>query len=57
MNLKQINDIVNNYEKFDIFYDNRAVWIQEINPHEQTAKVGFIDNFEEKDVSIYDLHE
>ncbi len=57
MNLERINTIINNDEKFDIYYDKRMVWIQEINPSEQTAKVGFIDNFEEKDVSIYDLYE
>ena len=55
MNLERINSILNNDEKHDIFYDNRAVWIQGIN--KQMAKVGFIDNFEEKDVPISDLYE
>ncbi len=55
MNLERINSILNNDEKHDIFYDNRAVWIQGIN--QQMAKVGFIDNFEEKDVPISDLYE
>ena len=57
MNLEEINAIVNNYKKFDVYYDERPVWIQEINPNEQTAKVGFVDNFEEKDVSIQDLYQ
>lgn len=55
MNLERINSILNNKEKCDVFYDNRAVWIQEIS--NTTAKVGFIDNFEEKDVEIQDLYE
>lgn len=55
MNLERINSILNNKEKCDVFYDNRAVWIQGIS--NTTAKVGFIDDFEEKDVEIQDLYE
>ncbi len=57
MDLDRINNIVNQNEKFDVFYDERAVWIQEINENNQMAKVGFVDNFEEKDVFIKDLYE
>ena len=57
MDLERINNIVNQNEKFDVFYDERPVWIQEINENEQVAKIGFIDNFEEKDVFIQDLYE
>ncbi len=57
MDLERINNIVNQNEKFDVFYDERAVWIQEINENNQMAKIGFIDNFEEKDVFIKDLYE
>ncbi len=49
MNLERINTILNNKEKCDVFYDERVVWIQGIN--NTIAKIGFIDNFEEKDVS------
>lgn len=55
MNLNRIHSILNNKEKCDVFYDDRPVWIQGIN--NQVAKVGFIDNFEEKDVFIDDLYE
>lgn len=55
MEINRINSILNNKEKTDIFYDKRAVWIQEIN--QDKAKVGFVDNFEEKDVFIKDLYE
>lgn len=55
MNLEQINSILNNDDKHDVFYNNRAVWIQGINSH--MAKVGFVDSFEEKDVPIADLYE
>ena len=54
MELHRINSILSNKEKTDIFYDKRAVWIQELN--EDKAKIGFIDNFEEKDVFIKDLY-
>lgn len=55
MNISRINSILNNKEKCDIFYENRPVWIQGIT--NDVAKVGFIDNFEEKDVFINELYE
>lgn len=57
MDLERMNMILNNDEKFDIYYDERTVWIQGVNENNQTAKVGFVDNFEEKDVFIKDLYE
>ena len=57
MDLERINSILNNKEKCDIFYDDRPIWIQGINPSNDSVKVGFIDNFEEKDVFIQDLYE
>ena len=55
MELSRINSILINKEKVDIFYGDRPVWIQETN--NTRAKVGFIDNFDEKDVYIKDLYE
>ena len=55
MDSKRIYEILNNKEKSDVFYNDRPVWIQSINRH--IAKVGFVDNFEEKDVFIEDLYE
>ena len=55
MDINRVQAVLSNKEKTDIFYDDRAVWIQELN--NDTAKVGFVDNFEEKDVSITDLYE
>ena len=55
MNYDRINQILNNDKKFDVFYEDIPVWIQGIN--EERAKIGFIDNFEEKDVFIKDLYE
>lgn len=55
MNLQRINNILNNKEKCDVFYDDRLVWIQGIN--DNVAKVGFVDNFEEQNVFIKDLYE
>ena len=57
MDIKRINDILTNDEKFDVFYQNRLVWIQGIDNNNVMAKVGFVDNFEEKDVFIDDLYE
>ena len=55
MNIERINSILNNSEKCNVFYNNRSVWIQGVN--DKIAKIGFIDNFEEKDVNIDDLYE
>lgn len=55
MDLKQVNSILNNDDKVDVFYKDRPVWIQGVN--NKMAKVGFVDNFEELDVNIADLEQ
>ena len=55
MELNRVYSILNNKEKCDVFYNERPVWIQGIS--QNYAKVGFVDNFEEKDVLINDLYE
>ena len=55
MDIARINSILSNKEKCDVFHEDRPVWIQRVN--DNIAKVGFIDNFEEKDVFINDLYE
>lgn len=57
MDLERVNSILNNKEKIDIFYNDRPVWIQGINESNDSVKVGFVDNFEERDVFIQDLYE
>ena len=57
MDLQRIHLILNNKEKCDIFYDVRPVWIQGVDDKNDVAKVGFVDNFEEKDVFVDDLYE
>ena len=55
MNSVRIHELLKNKQKSEVFYDERPVWIQEVDNN--IAKVGFIDNFEEKDVLIDDLYE
>ena len=55
MNLERLHNVLNNKEKIDVYYNERPVWIQEV--HDNVAKIGFIDSFEEKDVYIEDLYE
>lgn len=57
MKIERINSILNNDNKVDVFYNERPVWIQGIDTSDETAKVGFVDNFQEKDVFIKDLYE
>jgi len=56
MEYNRVFEILKNKEKTDVFYNDRPVWIQELNSS-ANAKIGFIDNFEEKDVHIQDLYE
>ena len=55
MKASKIHEILRNKQKVDIFYNERPVWIQEVN--NDIAKIGFIDNFEVKNVHIEDLYE
>ena len=55
MKLDRVKNILDNKDMVDVFYDERHIWIQGIN--DNIAKVGFIDNFEERDVFIEDLYE
>ena len=55
MDLKRINSILSNDEKFDVFYKDKPVWIQGIS--NDLAKIGFVDNFKEMDVNISELYE
>ena len=55
MEYNRIFEILKSKEKSNILYDERPVWIQELNNN--IAKVSFIDNFDEKDVHIEDLYE
>ena len=55
MNIKRINEILKNKEKCDVFYEDKPVWIQELN--DNMARVGFIDGSDDMDVYIEDLYE
>lgn len=55
MDTKKILEIMKNKELKDIYYNDRPVWIQELNNN--MARVGFIDNNEEKEVYADDLYE
>ena len=55
MNIQRVNEILNSDEKFDIFYGDKLVWIQDVN--EKIATVGFVDGSGDKSVNISDLYE
>ena len=55
MKVQRINEILKNKEKCDVFYQDKPVWIQELN--DNMARVGFIDGSGDKDVYIEDLYE
>ncbi len=55
MNNQRIHEILKNKEKCDVFYEDKPVWIQEVN--DNVARVGFVDGSGDKDVYIEDLYE
>lgn len=55
MNIKRINEILKNKEKCDVFYEDKPVWIQELNSN--MATVGFIDGSGDKNVCVEYLYE
>lgn len=57
MNIKRISQILKTKEKCDVYYEDKPVWIQELNNNMNMAKVGFIDGSGDKDVFIEDLYE
>ena len=57
MDINRVNDILSNDNKYDVFYQNRLVWIQGVDNNNSMAKIGFVDTFEERDVFIDDLYE
>ena len=56
MDINKVNSILSNDDKVDVFYQDRPVWIQSVSKNKLTAKVGFVDNFEERDVYIKVLY-
>lgn len=55
MNRNRIYEIMKNKEITDVYYENRPVWVQEVN--NDVAKIGFMDSRSEIDVPIADLSE
>ncbi len=55
MNKERIYEIMKNKEIYDVFYNERPIWIQSIQ--DDIAKIGFMDSTEIKDVYIEDLYE
>ena len=55
MDKQRVFEIMDNPSKYDVLYDSRPVWIQEIN--DNVATIGFLDGTHEKNVYIEDLYE
>lgn len=55
MNRERVNEILNHRSLSEVFYNEKPVWIQEVN--DDIAKIGFLDGSPEKDVYIDDLYE
>lgn len=55
MNRNRIFEIMQGKEIKDIYYDEKPIWIQEVN--NDVAKIGFMDGAKEKNVYIEDLYE
>ena len=55
MDKQRIYDILNGHAINDVFFEEKPVWIQ--NVKDDVARIGFMDNSEERDVFIEDLYE
>ena len=55
MNRQRINEIINNNELNEVFYNEKPIWIQEVE--NDIATIGFLDGSKEKNVYITDLYE
>lgn len=55
MNRSRIFEIMRSKEIKDIYYNEKPIWIQEVN--NDVAKIGFIDGTNDKNVYIEDLYE
>jgi len=55
MDKRKIFEIMKDQQKHDVLYENKAVWIQEVN--DDIATIGFLDGSSEKNVYIEDLYE
>lgn len=55
MNRSRIFEIMQSKEIKDIYYNEKPIWIQEVN--NDVAKIGFIDGTNDKNVYIEDLYE
>lgn len=55
MNKQRLNEILNHRQINEVFYNEKPVWIQEVN--DNVATIGFLDGTHEKDVYIEDLYE
>lgn len=55
MNKKRVNEILNHRQLNEVYYNEKPVWIQEVN--DDIARIGFLDGSQEKDVYIDDLYE
>ena len=48
MNKQRLNEILNHRQLSEVFYEEKPVWIQEVN--DDIAKIGFLDGSPEKSV-------
>lgn len=55
MTNQRICEILKNKEIKEIYYDDKPIWIQELNGNK--AKVGFLDSDLTQDLYIKDLYE
>ena len=55
MNKERLNEILNQDIIYEIYYNNKPVWVQEA--HDDIAKISFLDAKNEKNVFITDLYE
>ena len=55
MDKQRLSEIMKQKQINEVYYNEKPVWIQDVK--DDIARIGFLDNSEEKDVYIEDLYE
>ena len=55
MDKERIFEIMKQQHMYDVLYEEKPIWIQEVN--DDVATIGFLDGTNEKNVYIEDLYE
>jgi len=57
MKLRRAEEIYNSPDKIDVFYRNKPVWIENVDPNKDNVDIKMLDTNSRLNVPIWDLTE